>query len=445
MRKRLQLYGDFAKWLALVLWWGAALVAALRVLGTRLGLPWHKIACQSPYCDFSAFWQVARMASAGQAALAYDPTEFLRQRVALLGQGGGDLFWFYPPTALLAVVGVSALTLYAAFWIWTSAVSSIAFVLLRAADIGFLVIIMGLLSPAALWALELGQFGGLTGALLASGLRRLGAGGPFVLATFAYLPITENAAVGESAFLATGLLAWALAWLTRRPALAGCILAGLAVKPQFLLPIGLFLLFGRRWRALGGLAGGVVLLVGLAAWLFGLPAWWLYATITVPHAAWVFAHGGVSYALQITPASAMLQLGALRVPVLAVQAAFSLFAVAALWRARRAPLAVQGAMLAATFPLLLTTMLVYDATICGIAILLLWQEALRTGFLPYEKTVLALLFVAPLITFILRPVNVPLDPLIPALFLLSLRRRCATDPATTKRLPYTPPETKPAR
>jgi alpha-1,2-mannosyltransferase len=374
--------------------------------------------------EFISYLAAGRLALAGHAATVYAPgmaaASFIASphmppahaaMEAALAPDSVYFAYFYPPVFLLLCAPLAYLTFYPAFFVWV----------------------------------------GLTGALLASGLRRLGAGGPFVLATFAYLPITENAAVGESAFLATGLLAWALAWLTRRPALAGCILAGLAVKPQFLLPIGLFLLFGRRWRALGGLAGGVVLLVGLAAWLFGLPAWWLYATITVPHAAWVFAHGGVSYALQITPASAMLQLGALRVPVLAVQAAFSLFAVAALWRARRAPLAVQGAMLAATFPLLLTTMLVYDATICGIAILLLWQEALRTGFLPYEKTVLALLFVAPLITFILRPVNVPLDPLIPALFLLSLRRRCATDPATTKpaspasRLPYTPPETKPAR
>jgi alpha-1,2-mannosyltransferase len=234
MRKRLQLYGDFAKWLALVLWWGAALVAALRVLGTRLGLPWHKIACQSPYCDFSAFWQVARMASAGQAALAYDPTEFLRQRVALLGQGGGDLFWFYPPTALLAVVGVSALTLYAAFWIWTSAVSSIAFVLLRAADIGFLVIIMGLLSPAALWALELGQFGGLTGAALVAGL------------------------------------------VACRRLPAGLALALLVVKPQAGLLAPVALIAAGRWRTVAVAAGFSALLMVTSFVWFGAIVWRTY-------------------------------------------------------------------------------------------------------------------------------------------------------------------------
>jgi alpha-1,2-mannosyltransferase len=154
--------------------------------------------------------------------------------VALLGQGGGDLFWFYPPTALLAVVGVSALTLYAAFWIWTSAVSSIAFVLLRAADIGFLVIIMGLLSPAALWALELGQFGGLTGAALVAGL------------------------------------------VACRRLPAGLALALLVVKPQAGLLAPVALIAAGRWRTVAVAAGFSALLMVTSFVWFGAIVWRTY-------------------------------------------------------------------------------------------------------------------------------------------------------------------------
>jgi hypothetical protein len=351
--------------------------------------------------EFISFYAAGKLALAGHAAAVYAPGMAARgfiasphmppAHMAMEGAIQPDCMYFayfYPPIFLLVCAALAALPFYPAYFAW----------------------VIG------------------TGALLATGARRLAGDWRWVLAALAYLPVIDNAGIGETAFAASGLLAWGWALLEARPVLAGALLAGLAIKPQFLLPVGLMLLFTRRFTALATWLAGVVALVALSAAIFGLSTWELYASVTVPHAAWVFAHKGVSYALQLTPASAMLLLGAPRAAALAVEVGFALFAAYALWRARRAGPAVQGAMLAASFPLLLTTMLAYDATIGGLAILLLLAEGRRTGFLPYEKTAMALLFAAPLATFILRPLGLPLDPLLPALFLAVLLRRCATAP-----------------
>jgi hypothetical protein len=374
--------------------------------------------------EFLSFYAAGKLALGGHAAAVYAPgmaaSAFIASphmppaHMAMEAAVQSDsvyFAYFYPPIFLSVCAVLAALPFYPAFFAWV----------------------------------------GLTGALAAGGARYLSGDWRFWLPAAAYLPVIENAGVGETAFAATGIFAWSWSIIDRRPALAGALLACLSIKPQFLLPVCLLLLFTRRLVALIVLLAGVLVLIALSAGAFGLPAWDLYATITVPHAAWVFANKGVSYALQVTPASAVLLLGGPHAAALAVQAAFSLFAAYALLRARRAGTPVQGAMLAASFPLLLTTMLTYDALICGLAVLILVREARRTGFLPYEKSVAALMFAAPLVTFVLRPVHLPVDPLIPALFLASTLRRCATAPDTAAaaspagRSRHTPPDPAPAR
>jgi hypothetical protein len=349
--------------------------------------------------EFLSFYAAGKLALAGHASAVYAPgmaaSAFIPSphmppaHMAMEASVQHDSFYFayfYPPIFLLACTLLAAVPFYPAFFVW----------------------VVG------------------TGTLLATGAHRLSGDWRFWLPALAYLPVIDNAGIGETAFAATGTLAWGWSLVERRPRLAGAVLACLSIKPQFLLPVCLILLFTRRLTTLATLFAGILVLITVSAAIFGLPTWALYVTVTVPHAAWVFANKGVSYTLQLTPASALLLLGAPHAAALAVQAGFSLFAVYALYRARRASWVVQGAMLAASFPLLLTTMLEYDATICGLAILLLVVEARRTGFLPYERSVLALLFAAPLVTFILRPAHLPLDPLIPALFLAVTIRRCAT-------------------
>lgn len=63
-----------------------------------------------------------------------------------------------------------------------------------------------------------------------------------------------------------------LAWARQRPGLAGASLALLLAKPNWGLPLLVFLMFGRRWEVLGGFAlGGIVLVLlslplGISLW-----------------------------------------------------------------------------------------------------------------------------------------------------------------------------------
>jgi hypothetical protein len=234
VRGRLHIYAEMAKWPVLLVWWGAALVNGATVLGARLGLPWRDGACQSPYCDLSAFWQTARMAAVGHAAQAYDPATFLAIRAALFGRGADDLFWFYPPPAMLAIAGLAGLPLSGAFWVWTIALGGLAVLLLRAADLRAAVIAAGLLSPAALWNAQLGQFGVLTGAALVAALA---------------------AARALPAGLALGLL---------------------VIKPQAGLLAPVALLVAGHWRALLAAVLTAAVLVAGSDVLLGPAVWWAY-------------------------------------------------------------------------------------------------------------------------------------------------------------------------
>jgi hypothetical protein len=298
MRDRLRLYADLAKWPALALWWGAAALACLRVLGARAGLPWPDTACQSPYCDLSAFWQAARMAAAGHAVQAYDPALFLAARAALLGHAADALTWYYPPPALIAVAGLAGLPLGAAFWVWTAALSALAVLLLRAAGWRGAVIAAGLLSPASLWNAELGQFGALTGAALVAGLS------------------------------------------AARPLGAGLTLGLLVIKPQAGLLAPVALLAAGRWRALLVAAGVALAGAGASLALFGPAVWRAYLGpgLALSHAMLI--------RLSVTPGTAafgvsvfgmLRSFGAASGVAAAGQAAALLFALLAALRLWRGP------------------------------------------------------------------------------------------------------------
>jgi hypothetical protein len=264
----------------------------------------------------------------------------------------------------------------------------------------------------------------ITGASLAVLLWRITGTWRTILRAIAYLAVIENAGVGENAFLSASLIGFGLLSLERRPLVAGICFGALCYKPHFLLPIGIFLLAGRHWRTV---AAAVITSAGLciaAAIAFGWQIWLTYFTITVPHADYVFRHAGVAFNLQATPVSAILLLGGSNVLASAVQWVAILFAGWIIIAARGASLNIRAALLTASFPLMLPVMLDYDLTTTGLAILFLLREAAATSFRPYEKTALAAMFALPWITWIFRTdLNIPLDPLIPAAFMLIVAAR----------------------
>jgi len=232
MRARLRAYAEIAKWPVLWLVWAAAGLACLRLLAA----PAHGGACSSPYCDFSAFWEAGRLARAGHAAESYDVRSFLAWRQAWLGAAAGPLTWYYPPTALLPLLPVAGLALGRGFALWTAGLAVFAAGVARAGGLRWAAITVGLLSPAALWNMELGQFGGVAGAALVTALS------------------------------------------AARPLPAGLALGLLTIKPQAALVVPFAWVSAGRWRAAAVAVVVVLLWLAASLTLFGLSGWQAYLT-----------------------------------------------------------------------------------------------------------------------------------------------------------------------
>ena len=147
--------------------------------------------------------------------------------------GGYFVHFPYPPPVFLWVSAISNLPFEIGFFVWTALGLGLAILVLRWAGLSWIVIAAGLLSPAALWNIELGQFGIIGGALLVAGI----------------------------------LMARA------KPARAGIFIGLLAAKPQIGILVPAFLLGDRNKKAALGFSLSVLGQILLVTWLFGLPLW----------------------------------------------------------------------------------------------------------------------------------------------------------------------------
>jgi hypothetical protein len=200
------------------------------------GLGFADPACTTGYCDHAMFWLAGVLARHGQAALLYHPQAYAAAAARLLPYPTGWWPFVYPPPALLLASIISALPLVAGYYVVALLLTLASLFLLRGAGIPRWCIALGLLSPAALWNLYLGQFGLLCGALLLYGLT----------------------------------------WLERQPVRAGVLLALLSLKPQYALLAPVFVLAGRHWRTLLAGCGGLLALVLLSLAYSGVPVWAAY-------------------------------------------------------------------------------------------------------------------------------------------------------------------------
>ncbi len=304
--------------------------------------------------DMLAFVAAARLAAAGQAAVAYDWAAFAEVQAAVLGQGkeaiGGALGWLNPPHFFFLVLPLAPLDYGWAWLAW-------CFVLL---------VIMG----AAAWAV----------------LPRV----PAVVAVLAAPTTMLCLSVGQNGLLVAALFGFVFAWMERRPALSGIALGLLTVKPQFGLVLPLLLMAGGRWRVFAAAAGTALIAMALAWAAFGTEAWLAFLPSVSGNADRMLG-GSVTPRIQSVYATVM-QLGGHRVAAAIGHAAIALAALGlatALWLRRpEAPAEAKATATMAASYLITPYVWGYDTPAIPIAALFLVRAALREGWLAGEKAVL---------------------------------------------------------
>jgi hypothetical protein len=334
--------------------------------------------------DFLSFYVAGLSAAAGTAAAAYDPAAHYAAEHAFLGFDDKLYYAFFYPPPFLALCRLLAALPYVV--------------------------------SLALWQ-------GGTALLYGAGLRAIRPLPGTLLVGFAFPACFLCLGHGQTAFLTAGLWATGTALLDRRPAAAGALLGALCFKPHLALLLPVALVAGRRWRALAGAAAAAAALAGLATLALG-PAIWPAYVAAMPGARATFEGGGVEFwkmaAFFGAVRSAGGSVGAASM-IQAVAAAAAFGAVASLWWRRVTPGAPAAAALVAGSFVASPLVLDYDLVAMAVAATWLVSGAEREGFLPWQRSLLAVLFAVPLIS---RPfgaaAGIPLATLVaPSLLVLA--------------------------
>ena len=201
--------------------------------------------CETVQCDFSVFWPASKLALQKHFEALYNPMAFNLFRQHVLFAGEPRLDWYYPPPSLLPLLPFGHLSMGTAFLAWTIVLTMLAVMMLRISGVSWIVTCCSLLSPAALWNIEIGQWEIFCGAALIAG---------FLL-------------------------------LSRRPLIGGVVLSLLIFKPQPAILMPVALVAGRHWRVIvGGLTCGAFICFATTL-LLGDEAWrqWLQLGLSDAH------------------------------------------------------------------------------------------------------------------------------------------------------------------
>ena len=206
-----------------------------------------------------------------------------------------------------------------------------------------------------------------------------------------------NLLAGHNGFLTAALLAGALALLDTRPLMAGLLFGLLAYKPQFGLMIPLVLLITERWRAIGGAALSVIALSLLSTVLFGADIWRAFLSSEQFTRTVVLEQGQTGF-YKILSMFAWVRMWGGPVPLAyaaqGLVTVFCGFALSHIWR-RAVSQRIKGAALCIAAILATPYSLDYDLMALAPAIGLLAADNLTLGFRPYEKAMIAALWLMP--------------------------------------------------
>lgn len=338
--------------------------------------------------DFASFWTAGWLSNHGRVADAWN----LQQHTLAMRQAMGDgriapTPWFYPPPFLFVAAPLARLPYLAALLLWQ--LSGV------------------LLLSAALFRV----------------FAPLAASGRAVLVALAS-PLTWSVlGHGQNAYLTAALLGSGLAALDR-PARAGSAFGALVYKPQLGLLLAPYLLLERRFGVLACAVVSAAILISASAMLWGAAAWRAFFG-SLTFARTQILEGGAVPFYKSGSLFGAARLWGVPVPLAyGVQLLAAVAALALIWRVRAAPSGVRSAGVCAAIALWTPYVQDYDLAIVAIGAAFLYAEGAGTGFKPWERSALALIWAQPMFAReAAQWLLLPTGPVITALLALLVIRR----------------------
>ncbi len=254
----------------------------------------------------------------------------------------------------------------------------------------------------------------------------------YLLLALAFPAAFINLGHGHNGFLTAALFGGALLQLDRRPILSGILFGLLAYKPQFGMLIPLVLAASGRWRTFISAAATIALLALAVTLAFGPEVWRAFLASTAFTREVVLEHGDTGWHKIQSVFSWVRMWGGGVDLAYAVQGGVSVAVAAALvwlWRSRASFERKAAALLIGTI-LATPYSLDYDLMLLAPAIAFLAVDGVKHGFATWEKTLLAALWIVPLLTrSVAQATLVPLAvPLMLAAFAFLLQRQIQSAP-----------------
>jgi alpha-1,2-mannosyltransferase len=321
--------------------------------------------------DFLSFWTASQLTLEGRAADAYSVSAHWAAQRTAFGPAVGYSAFFYPPPYLLICLPLALVPYFVSLIVWLAATGYAYWRVLRA------------------WV------------------------GPRLEATLllAFPAFLVNAGHGQNGFLSAALIGAGGLELARRPIVAGLLFGTLVYKPQLAVMIPLALIASRRWTTLVAAALSAATVCAATYLIWGEPVWRGFLDAAPMARAALERHLVGDEKMQSVFAAVRLLHGPLTLAYVA-QGLTALAAAAALFRLQRrdfrggseAPALIAATLLASPF------LLDYDLTLLALPLAYLTRQGLERGFAPFEKSVLALAYLLPLVSRLVAGLDLPIAP-----------------------------------
>jgi hypothetical protein len=347
--------------------------------------------------DFSNVYAAGTYVNDHNADAAFDPEQQFAREKTIFGDGTQFYGWHYPPFFLFVAAPLAWMPYGLALAVWQTVTLGL-----------YLLVVRGIV------------FWSFRGAQNAPPARSL-----WLLLALAYPSVLINIGHGQNGFLTAALLGGALILLDRRPLAAGILLGLLAYKPQYGIFLPIVLAVSGRWRSFAAAAVTVVLLTIATTLTFGPSVWQAFVASTHFTRTVVLEQGNTGW-YKIQSIFAWARMWGAPIPLAYALQGIALSSIGAalgwLWR-RSASYPLKAAALCIGTILATPYSFDYDMMVLAPAIAFLAVDGFMRGFAAWEKTMLAALWLVPLVARSVAQMSlIPLGvPAMLAVFVLILR------------------------